>query len=283
MPLTTARRAACIALGVALGVALGAVPAAAQARDTARKAPPALFTRHDALVATGLLAGALALMPADEWFRDRVEERSVQSSPTAHDVANDFSLLGDPGTVILSLGTYAVGRIAGSHTVSEVGLHASEALLLSAAATELVKGVAGRARPYVLPPDADEFAAWRGFTSAGRTSFPSGHTSAAFSLAAVMDDEGAIHWPHAARIVTPVSYGLASLVGLSRIYKDRHWVSDVAVGALVGEYSGLVVERYNRGHPHNALERWLVPSAITPNNETGKGGKPGVSVEWSFR
>ncbi len=279
--------AACVALGMPVGVALGvactAAPAAAQARDTARAAPRAMFTRHDAFVATGLLAGALALMPADEWFRDHVEARSLQSSATAHGVANDFSLLGDPGTVILSLGTYAVGRIAGSHTVSDVGLHATEALLLSAAATELVKGVAGRARPYVLPPDADAFAAMRGFSSAGRTSFPSGHTSAAFSLAAVVDDEGAIHWPHAARIVTPVTYGLASLVGLSRIYKDRHWVSDVAVGALVGEYSGLMVERYNRSHPHNALERWLVPSAIVPDNETGRAGKAGVSVEWSVR
>ncbi|HKV51016.1 MAG TPA: phosphatase PAP2 family protein [Gemmatimonadaceae bacterium] len=282
MPLITARRAACLALGVAFAVTSGAVPAAAQARDTA-KAAPSVFTRHDAFVATGLLAGALALMPADEWFRNHVEERSLQSSTTAHAVANDFSLLGDPGTVILSLGTYAVGRIAGNHTVSEVGLHATEALLLSAAATELVKGVAGRARPYVLPPDADEFAALRGFSSAGRTSFPSGHTSAAFSLAAVVDDEGAIHWPHAARIITPVTYGLASLVGLSRIYKDRHWMSDVAVGALVGEYSGLMVERYNRSHPHNALERWLVPSAIRVDNETGKAGQTRVSVEWSLR
>ncbi|HEY7895442.1 MAG TPA: phosphatase PAP2 family protein [Gemmatimonadaceae bacterium] len=283
MPLTAAPRVVCVALGMACAAMPGAAQARDMARDTARAAPRALFTRHDAFVATGLLAGALALMPADEWFRNHVEERSLQSSTTAHTVANDFSLLGDPGTVILSLGTYAVGRIAGSHTVSDVGLHATEALVLSAAATELVKGVAGRARPYVLPPDADEFAALRGFSSAGRTSFPSGHTSAAFSLAAVVDEEGAIHWPHAARIVTPVTYGLASLVGLSRIYKDRHWVSDVAVGALVGEYSGLMVERYNRGHPHNALERWLVPSAITPDNETGKAGKPGVSIVWSVR
>lgn len=261
----------------------GVAPLSAQSADTAHAARHALFTRHDAVVASALVAGAVALMPADDWLRGRVEQRSVQSSASAHAIANDFSLLGDPGTVILSVGTYAVGRIAGNHTVSDVGLHAAEALVLSAAATEAVKGVAGRNRPYLQRSDADDFVVLDGFTGGGFTSFPSGHTSAAFSLAAVVDDEGAVHWPHAARFVTPVTYGLASLVGLSRIYKDRHWMSDVAVGALVGEYSGLMVERFNRRHPRNALERWLVPSAVVPERDTGAHRGAGIMAEWSFR
>ena len=267
---------------LALGISCGAAALPAQSVDTAR-AVRAVFTRRDAVVASALVAGAVALMPADDWLRGRVDLRSVQSSASVHAIANDFSFLGDPGTVILSVGTYAVGRIAGNHTVSEVGLHATEALLMSAAATELVKGVAGRNRPYLQRADADDFVFMDGFTGGGFTSFPSGHTSAAFSLAAVVDAEGSLHWPHAARLVTPVTYGLASLVGLSRIYKDRHWLSDVAVGALVGEYSGLIVERFNRRHPHNALERWLVPSAVVPERDTGAHGGAGMMLEWSFR
>lgn len=267
----------------ALGIACAAAPLAAQSSDTARAMQRPVFTRHDALVASALVAGAVALMPADDWLRGRVGQRSVQSSASAHAIANDFSLLGDPGTVILTVGTYAVGRIAGNHTVTEVGLHAAEALVASAVATEFVKGVAGRNRPYLQRADADDFLFMNGFTGGGFTSFPSGHTSAAFSLAAVVDEEGGVHWPHAARIVTPVTYGLASLVGLSRIYKDRHWMSDVAVGALVGEYSGLIVERINRRHPHNVLERWLAPSAVVPVRDTGAHGGTGVMLEWSFR
>jgi len=270
-----------LVISFALGLA-SAAPVAAQSRDTARVAQRSVFTRHDAVVASALIAGAVAFMPADDWLRGRVDQRSMQSSASAHAIANDFSLLGDPGTVILSVGTYAVGRIAGNKTVSEVGLHATEALVMSAAATELVKGVAGRNRPYLQRADADDFVMLTGFTG-GFTSFPSGHTSAAFALAAVVDEEGSTSWPHAARIVTPVTYGLASLVGLSRIYKDRHWMSDVAVGALVGEYSGLIVERFNRRHPHNALERWLVPSAVVPVRDTGAHGGAGMMVEWSFR
>lgn len=268
---------------LALGITCAIAPLAAQSADTARVATRPVFTRHDALIASALVAGAVALMPADDWLRGRVDQRAVQSSASAHAIANDFSLLGDPGTVILTVGTYAVGRIAGNHTVTEVGLHAAEALVLSAAATEVVKGVAGRNRPYLTRADGDDFLFMNGFTGGGFTSFPSGHTSAAFSLAAVVDEEGSIHWPHAARIVTPVTYGLASLVGLSRIYKDRHWMSDVAVGALVGEYSGLIVERFNRRHPHNPLERWLAPSAVVPVRDTGPHGGTGVMLEWSFR
>lgn len=267
----------------ALGIACAAAPLGAQSADTARVAQRPVFTRHDALVASALVAGAVALMPADDWLRGRVDQRAVQSSASAHAIANDFSLLGDPGTVMLTVGTYAVGRIAGNHTVSDVGLHAAEALVVSAAATEFVKGLAGRNRPYLQRADADDFVILSGFTGGGFTSFPSGHTSAAFALAAVVDQEGAVNWPRAARIVTPVTYGLASLVGLSRIYKDRHWMSDVAVGALVGEYSGLIVERFNRRHPHNALERWLVPSAVVPARDTGAHGASGVMLEWSFR
>lgn len=248
--------------------------AAAQRPDTAAR--QTLFSRRDAIIAGSGVIGAVSLMSVDEWLRGRFTVASLQSNTTLHGAANDFSLLGDPGTVILSLGTYAVGRIANSRTVSEVGLHATESLVLSAVATELMKGVIGRHRPYVKPPDQDRYAPLDGFTGAGDTSFPSGHTSAAFALALVIGVEGPIHWPHAARFVTPITYGLATLVGLSRVYKNDHWMSDVAMGALVGEYSGLVVERYNHRNPHNRLERWLLPAAVAPS-------PGGAALVWSIR
>ena len=264
---------------IAGGLALLLVSArlgAAQVPDTSAKHRTPLLTHRELIIGGALVAGTVALMPADDWFHAQWGGRTLQSNSTLHGAADDFSLLGDPGTVILTFGTYAVGRLAGKRTVASVGLHASEALLLSAAATELVKGVAGRNRPYLPSPDADDFTPLHGFTGAGHTSFPSGHTSAAFAVASVVAQEGTVHWPHAARFVTPASYGLATLVGVSRLYKDRHWTSDVLMGAIVGEYSGLVVERYNQGHSHNPLERWLLPSAVAT---TGNGG---VAVVWAL-
>ncbi len=67
----------------------------------------------------------------------------------------------------------------------------------------------------------------------GHASFPSGHAAYAFAIAGSVDaiTEG---WPPAA-----VGYGLATVTALSRVYDDKHWLTDVTVGAAVG----LVVSR----------------------------------------
>ncbi len=64
-------------------------------------------------------------------------------------------------------------------------------------------------------------------------SFPSGHTAAAFSVAAIF----ALNFP-------AVMYnlaGLAALVGVSRMYMGQHYPTDVAIGALLGAGSGAFI------------------------------------------
>ncbi len=43
-------------------------------------------------------------------------------------------------------------------------------------------------------------------------------------------------------------YSAATFVGFSRIYKDKHWASDVILGAAIGELCGRVVTRYHGEH-----------------------------------
>jgi membrane-associated phospholipid phosphatase len=72
------------------------------------------------------------------------------------------------------------------------------------------------------------------------TSFISAHTSNAFTTATVF---ATMYRDH--KWVPPVAYGLAGLVGLSRIYDNAHWASDVMVGAASGFLSAkLMVKLY---------------------------------------
>ncbi len=59
------------------------------------------------------------------------------------------------------------------------------------------------------------------------TSFPSGHTCAAFTGAEIMRREYGKRYPW----MTYASYGVAVLVAIMRMYNNRHWPSDVIGGA----------------------------------------------------
>ena len=74
------------------------------------------------------------------------------------------------------------------------------------------------------------------------SSFPSGHTTAAFAAATVF----AMEYKDS-KIIPIVAYSAASLIGISRITENQHWLSDVLVGAMLGFLSGRqVVNNYHR-------------------------------------
>jgi hypothetical protein len=52
------------------------------------------------------------------------------------------------------------------------------------------------------------------------------------------------------------------------MYHDKHWASDVAVGAAIGTFSGLKVVRYAHEHPQNFLDRAILRVDAGP---TGSG------------
>ncbi|WP_229370386.1 phosphatase PAP2 family protein [Fibrivirga algicola] len=61
-------------------------------------------------------------------------------------------------------------------------------------------------------------------------SFPSGHTSFAFAGAGVLDREFG-----QANVLIPIAgYAMAGTTGYLRMVNDKHWISDVLVGAGIG-------------------------------------------------
>ncbi|MDB4949184.1 MAG: phosphoesterase PA-phosphatase related protein [Gemmatimonadetes bacterium] len=237
-----------------------------------------LFTRRD-LVAAGVFAGAtVILFPLDRRIAESLQDSSRQASRFLHHAATGFNTLGDPGAVVVTGALYAVGRLAHRPGLADLGLHSTEAIVFASAVTGLTKGLAGRARPVLNVHDSRDFKLGRGFRDSGRTSFPSGHTTAAFAAASSVTEELAEMHPGSQWYAGPVLYGAAALVGGARMYDNKHWASDVVIGAAVGTFSGIKIVQYNHAHRGNRVDRRLLAS-VAP----AAGGGTAVGVSLSTR
>ena len=247
----------------ALGCALPAFAArvGAQQVDSTTRAEPLLAAPQrkgvNALyVAAGLGATAAAIAPFDVAITRRLRSPQLQQSNAWRNGAIVFDWYGAPGARAVGPLLAVAGSVARNATMSDIGIHVSESYAASAVAVFIVKGIAGRARPYkVSSESAYDFELGRGFPHREPfSSFPSGHATGSFAFASSITVEAARRWPEHATLVGALAYGGAFLDGVSRVYRDMHWPSDVAAGALLGTVSGLLVTRHQHAHPDNRLD-----------------------------
>ncbi|MBK5186964.1 MAG: phosphatase PAP2 family protein [Gemmatimonadaceae bacterium] len=282
--LATKSRRALLLLGALVSVA--STSASAQGSDAGSAAPDTahrahLFTRSDALLFGAFVAGAAAISPFDSRIAREIREPEAQSSSFASHAADAFNFVGDPGTLIVGAALYGVGRLGHHARVADLGLHATEAIVVSGGIGYLIKGLAGRQRPRQAGVnDPDDFSFGGGFGSGGGSSFPSGHATAAFALATVVTLETHRWSPRSTWYVAPAAFGTATLVGVARLYTNAHWASDVIMGAGVGTLTALKVVRFNHvTNPRNRVNRWLLAAIPTP--APGASGR-GAMLVWSF-
>jgi membrane-associated phospholipid phosphatase len=205
---------------------------------------PAAQISSDVWIAAGFLGGTIALSPFDRALARVLQDSSRQENIFLKRTAAGLRFLGFPGSVIIGASVYATGLALDNRDVASFGLHGTEAIAVSSAFVYAGKTVLGRARPYDDINNSFNFKLGRGFNSDRYQSFPSGHTAAAFAVAAALTEESGEIWPKAQPYLGPLLYTGASFVGISRMYHNRHWATDVVAGAAVGILTGSALIRY---------------------------------------
>jgi membrane-associated phospholipid phosphatase len=122
----------------------------------------------------------------------------------------------------LAVGWWITGHAIGSDRTASAGRDLVRAQISALSWTYVVKYAADRTRPNGDP-----------------RSFPSGHTSASFATAMVLQKY--YGW----KLGLPM-FALATYTGTERITDNKHWASDVAFGAVIGMLSGRTVTLHLR-------------------------------------
>jgi membrane-associated phospholipid phosphatase len=260
---------------VIAAVSLVGAPLAAQPADTIRRNPEPLFETYDALIAGGFVVATLLAYPLDKSFADYLQG-TPQTNRWLRRTAIAVEEITIPGAFIIGVSMYSVGRLRKNRELADVGLHGTEAILIGAAVTHIIKVAAGRARPFVNRDRPHDYGFGRGLRKEEYRSFPSGHTLVAFAAAAAVTNETRRFWPQSVWYIAPAMYGGATLVGLSRMYDNKHWASDVLVGAAIGVFSGRKVVRYHHSHPNNRLDRVLLGVSVAPGSDGSYAVRPVV-------
>ena len=231
-----------------------------------------LFGWRDAAVALGFGDATVVLFQADRHVAIQSQDEVTQANIFLKNVTKPSEMLAYPGALVIEGGLFALGKVIHSRRTAEVGWHSMEAIVVATAATNVLKKVVGRARPYVSGNPHD-FKFMGGFTDGhDRSSFPSGHTTTAFAFASAVASESRTKWPKqwwSAWLIPVGVYSGATVVGISRMYHNAHWASDVALGAAIGTFSGIKVIQYAHAHPDNKLDRFMLGTRITPTADGG--------------
>jgi membrane-associated phospholipid phosphatase len=198
------------------------------------------------------IAGAAAISLIDTEVRDFFQRNQSESDNVLIKIGEFY---GEPLSVVLITGgIYLFGNIADNDWARETAVIMTASLLPGGIYQTAAKISAGRARPYLELGNYyfDPFRMEEDYYS-----FVSGHTLVASATSLVL----------ASRINNVIAkgvfYSLGVLTGISRLYSDDHWLSDVFLGgalAVVVAQSASIWHKDKKQSQHSGFNLLVLPS-----------------------
>ncbi len=193
-------------------------------------------TRENLLIVGAGLGTAWAVssydekIPTSRFNSELFEESTTDAVFEAGNVAGGAVL-----QVGGALAAFGLGKLIDHPEIEALGRDLVRAQILTQSLTQVIKLSVGRTRP----------------DGSNNHSFPSGHSAGTFATATVLQRR--YGW----KVGVP-AYGLAAYVAASRLSENKHYLSDVILGAAIGIMGGRTVT-VGRGPARFALSPLIPP------------------------
>lgn len=171
----------------------------------------------------------------DDYFLDRINKKL--KNKYCDFLFYNYTNIAGPGFLV-ALSVFML--IFGKRWIGSAATEMVVALVISTGVAQILKRLISRSRPYWVSKNLNTYG-----IDLRDYSFPSGHTTAAFTVATTFS----LYFPKLA----PLFVVMALLVAVSRTYLAVHYPTDVLAGMLIGIIVGYVVHMY----VYDNLANWL--------------------------
>lgn len=239
------------------------------------------YTRHDAALAGGFLAGSAVLSLFDPKIEHFFQDTAWTHVRVGRKVDNLFTHINESTLTVGGLALYAIARLTGQLTVADVSFHVAAAVAAASITSQVIRGPLGRTRPRDADKPFDDqydFRFMKGFGNFQQRSFPSIHSSSGFAAASVLVAEVHERDPGATMLVAIPAYAMALTPGLSRMYLGQHWASDIFAGAFMGAFYGWRIVDYSHDHGTTPVDKLF----LGKNANSTRLTLPPVKLGWTI-
>lgn len=199
-----------------------------------------------AFVITGITSGIyLEDQKIQDWMSKQKTDKRDRLARYAEKTGNSVCVAPMLGAL------YVYGYATDEERPKRAALLSLESMIISNLFAGILKLATHRRRP----SSGDPYDTWEGpGLEFSDTSFPSFHAATAFSVAATLAEEyGEI------TAVPILSYGIATISAISRVYGDKHWASDVFFGSSIGYLTAKTIYKLHSKDTDEASKLMLLP------------------------